>query len=81
MGGLPDGFNRTVRYEWIAEYVFESLIKVEEFVTKWIWNYNDEHQNMETGNHTDAAVGNDRTGLIYQTSQNVVNTGAAKLWS
>ena len=45
-------FNRTVRYEWLAQYVFESLGQVEEFVTNWIWNYNHERPNMALGGIT-----------------------------
>ena len=45
-------FNRTVRYEWLAQYVFESLGQVEEFVTNWIWNYNHERPNMALGEIT-----------------------------
>ena len=45
-------FNRTVRYERLPQYVFESLGQVEEFVTNWIWNYNHERPNMALGGIT-----------------------------
>lgn len=33
-------FNRTVRYEWLAQYLFDSIDEVQEFATRWLWNYN-----------------------------------------
>jgi putative transposase len=45
-------FNRTVRYEWLAQYVFESLRQVEDYATRWIWNYNHERPNMALGGIT-----------------------------
>ena len=35
-------FNRTVRYEWLAQYLFESIGEVQEFATRWLWKYNHE---------------------------------------
>ena len=45
-------FNRTVRYEWLAQYVFESLGQVQDYATRWIWNYNHERPNMALGGIT-----------------------------
>ena len=45
-------FNRTVRYEWLAQYVFGSLGQVQDYATKWIWNYNNERPNMALGGIT-----------------------------
>ncbi len=32
--------NRTVRYAWLAQYLFESIDEVQEFATSWLWKYN-----------------------------------------
>ena len=45
-------FNRTVRYEWLAQYLFESIDEVQEFATKWLWKYNHERPNMALGGIT-----------------------------
>ena len=45
-------FNRTVRYEWLAQYVFDSLEEVREFATRWMWSYNHQRPNMALGGIT-----------------------------
>ena len=45
-------FNRTVRYDWLAQYLFESLSEVQEYATKWLWTYNHERPNMALGGIT-----------------------------
>ncbi|MDO8311888.1 MAG: IS3 family transposase, partial [Sideroxyarcus sp.] len=45
-------FNRTVRYEWLAQYLFDSIDEVQQFATKWLWNYNHERPNMALGGIT-----------------------------
>ena len=45
-------FNRTVRYEWLAQYEFGSLGQVQDYATRWIWNYNNERPNMALGGIT-----------------------------
>ncbi len=30
-------FNRTVRYEWLVQYLFESIGEVQEFATRWLF--------------------------------------------
>jgi putative transposase len=45
-------FNRTVRYEWLAQYLFKSIDKVQEFATSWLWKYNHESPNMALGGFT-----------------------------
>ncbi len=39
-------FNRTVRYEWLAQYLFNTIDEVQEFATNWLWNYNNERPHM-----------------------------------
>lgn len=45
-------FNRTVRYDWLGHYIFESLHELQEFATNWQWLYNHERPNMALGGFT-----------------------------
>ena len=45
-------FNRTVRYEWLAQYLFETIEEVQLFATQWLWSYNHERPNMALGGFT-----------------------------
>ena len=45
-------FNRTVRYEWLAQYLFDTVDEVQDFATQWLWNYNHERPNMALGGFT-----------------------------
>lgn len=47
-------YNRTVRYEWLSQYLFETLEEVQDFATKWLWSYNNERPNMGIGGITPA---------------------------
>ena len=47
--------NRTVRYDWLAHYLFESLDEVQEFATKWLWTYHHERPNIALGGITPEA--------------------------
>lgn len=42
-------YNRTVRYDWLGHYLFESIGEVQEHATRWIWTYNHERPNMALG--------------------------------
>src|SRR5690554_2824701 len=45
-------YNRTVRYDWLAQYLFDSTDEVQEYATKWLWHYNHERPNMGLGGIT-----------------------------
>ncbi len=45
-------YNRTVRYDWLSQYLFESIGQVQEFATKWLWTYNNERPHMGLGGIT-----------------------------
>lgn len=45
-------YNRTVRYEWLAQYLFESVAQVQDFADQWLWRYNHERPNMALGGIT-----------------------------
>ncbi len=42
-------YNRTVRYDWLSHYLFESIDEVQDFATKWLWTYNHERPNLALG--------------------------------
>lgn len=45
-------FNRTVRYEWLSQYHWDSLNQVQQAATEWMWSYNYERPNMALGGIT-----------------------------
>jgi putative transposase len=45
-------YNRTVRYDWLAQYLFDTLEEVQEYATQWLWTYNHERPNMALGGIT-----------------------------
>lgn len=45
-------FNRTVRYDWLGHYLFESIAEVQDYATRWLWLYNHERPNMALGGIT-----------------------------
>ncbi len=45
-------YNRTVRYDWLSQYLFESIEEVQDFATRWLWTYNNERPNMAIGGIT-----------------------------
>jgi putative transposase len=52
--GYAERYNRTVRYDWLNQYLFESLEEIQEFATAWLWTYNNERPNMGIGGITPA---------------------------
>lgn len=45
-------YNRTVRYDWLSQYLFDSIEEVQEYATRWLWTYNNERPNMALGGIT-----------------------------
>ena len=45
-------YNRTVRYDWLAHHLFDSIDEVQNFATDWLWTYNHERPNMAIGGIT-----------------------------
>ena len=45
-------YNRTVRYDWLAQFIFDSIDEVRDFATDWLWTYNNERPNMALGGIT-----------------------------
>lgn len=52
--GYAERYNRTVLYDWLNQYLFESLEEMQEFATAWLWTYNNERPNMGIGDITPA---------------------------
>ena len=47
-------YNRTVRTEWLGQYIFQSIEEVQDHATRWLWTYNNERPNMALGGITPA---------------------------
>lgn len=47
-------YNRTVRHEWLGQYIFETIEEAQEQATRWLWTYNNERPNMASGGITPA---------------------------
>ena len=45
-------YNRTVRYDLLTHYLFESIEEVQNHATSWLWTYNNERPNMGLGGIT-----------------------------
>ncbi len=45
-------YNRTVRYDWLNQYIFETSEQVQDAATKWLWTYNNERPNLAIGGIT-----------------------------
>ena len=45
-------YNRTVRYDWLAHHLFETLDEIQDFATSWLWTYNNDRPNMGLGGIT-----------------------------
>ena len=47
-------YNRTVRDEWLGQYIFETIEEAQDQATEWLWTYNNERPNMGIGGMTPA---------------------------
>ena len=45
-------FNRTVRYDWLHQYIFETINEVQQAATAWLRTYTTERSNMALGGIT-----------------------------
>jgi putative transposase len=45
-------YNRTVRHEWLGQYLFTDLDEMQNYATRWLWTYNHERPNMGLGGIT-----------------------------
>lgn len=42
-------YNRTVRHEWLDQYLFETIEEAQKIATQWLWTYNHQRPNMAIG--------------------------------
>ena len=42
-------YNRTVRYDWLNQFLFETIAEVQLHATQWLWSYNNERPNTAIG--------------------------------
>ena len=47
-------YNRTVRHEWLDQYIIESIEEAQDQATQWLWTYNNDRSNMGIGGITPA---------------------------
>ena len=47
-------YNRTVRPEWLDQYIIESIEEAQDQATQWLWTYNNDRPNMGIGGITPA---------------------------
>ena len=47
-------YNRTVRHEWLDQYIIEIIEEAQDFATQWLWTYNNDRPNMGIGGITPA---------------------------
>jgi len=47
-------YNRTVRSEWLSQYIFETIEEAQDQATEWLWTNNNERPNMGIGGITPA---------------------------
>lgn len=47
-------YNRTVRHEWLDQYIIESIEEALDQATQWLWTYNNDRPNMGIGGITPA---------------------------
>jgi putative transposase len=47
-------YNRTVRHEWLDQYMFATIEEVQDHATEWLWTYNNDRPNMGLGGITPA---------------------------
>ena len=47
-------YNRTVRHEWLDQYMFATIKEVQDYATDWLWKYNNDLPNMGLGGITPA---------------------------
>ena len=45
-------YNRTVRYDWLSQHLFETIEQVQQSATEWLRSYNHERPNMALGGLT-----------------------------
>lgn len=47
-------YNRTVRYDWLGQELFDTIEQAQDSATRWLWIYNNERPNTAIGGFTPA---------------------------
>ena len=47
-------YNRTVRHEWLDQYIIETIEEAQDHATQWLWTYTNDRPNMGIGGITPA---------------------------
>jgi transposase InsO family protein len=50
--GYIERYNRTVRHEWLDQYIIETIEEAQDHATQWLWTYNNDRPNMGIGGIT-----------------------------
>ncbi len=45
-------YNRTIRYDWLEQYLWTEINEAQDYATKWLWHYNHQRPNMGLGGIT-----------------------------
>ncbi|ASM74410.1 integrase core domain protein (plasmid) [Pseudosulfitobacter pseudonitzschiae] len=45
-------YNRSVRGEWLSQYIFETIKEAQNQASEWLWTYNNERPDMSIGGIT-----------------------------
>ena len=49
-----ESYTRTVRHEWLNQYIIETIEEAQDRATQWLWTYNNDPPNMGIGGMTPA---------------------------
>lgn len=63
-------YNRTVRYDWLSQHIFESISEVQEAATCWLSTYNHDRSNMAIGGITPQAEADGRLAPLLDSVTN-----------
>ena len=47
-------YNRTVRHEWLDQYIIKTIEEAQDHATQWLWTYKNDRPNMGIGGITPA---------------------------
>ena len=53
-GAYIERHNRTVKHEWLDQYIIESIEEAQDYATQWPWTYDNDCPNAAIGGITPA---------------------------
>ena len=59
-------YNRTVRHEWRAQYISETIEKAQDFAAQWLWTCNSDRPHMGIGGITPAQKLEMAAGILHR---------------